>query len=945
MKSLKKAKNTSEQQRSQSLLQDKLTNAFLLLGKKFAEAKSPYEVGRIALEEAESMFGWDAAYLNLYSEDEDLVYSVVTFDTVDGKQEEYRNEFEGSAPSPITRLVLEKGAQRFGEDDWERLRVMGTSPFGDTGRFSRSMLFAPVRSREKKVAILSIQSYDPDIYSEEHLRIFQSLADYCGGALDRTYAEYSLRQSEELFRLVSEQIPSVLWTVNDQFEFTMVSGRGLSPLSIKADRLRGSSLNDFVEKYRVRGPLLDKHNLAIEGIAGSYEMSIGERVFHCHIEPFWGPDGQQIGCLQVAHDITTNKKAEVELRRSREQLEQMINERTQDLQNALSLLRATLEATTDGIIVTDIYGRIVDHNQIAQRMLDINHRSGRDLRRLISSLLVIPDRFEEAFRLLERNEGAETSELLDLKDGRILECNSKPQKMDDTFHGRVWSFRDITRRHQAEERLAKSEAIYRQAIENADGVTYRRYLGDRGYDFVSSGIEDVLEISPEQFSRDEFVRLIYETEMIGKGDFNTLEEYEEAFIEGRVSQYRLDHRVFTPTGKEKWITDSAIPLRDEITGKVIGSLGIIQDITVRKRTELEAREQQASEVKELQSENEFLKKQLLQKSENIHPAFTDIITKNDKMHLIFRYIESIAPSDQVVLIQGETGVGKEMMARAVHEVSEREGEFVPVNVAGLDDDIFTDTLFGHKRGSFTGAATERKGLVETAREGTLFLDEIGDLNPSSQVKLLRLLQEREFYQIGSDKPSQSTARIIVATNKDLDEVIKDGRFRQDLFYRLQTHRIIVPPLRQRPEDIPPLLDHFIERAAESLGKKKPTVPQELYNLLQTYYFPGNVRELQSIVFDAVSKHTSRMMSMKVFQERIRESQEEERRSVNGDGETLQSVPVRFSDERLPTIKEATELLIQEALARASENQSLASQLLGISQQALSQRLKRQKNSQ
>ncbi|MEJ2200464.1 MAG: sigma-54 dependent transcriptional regulator, partial [Desulfuromonadaceae bacterium] len=186
-----------------------------------------------------------------------------------------------------------------------------------------------------------------------------------------------------------------------------------------------------------------------------------------------------------------------------------------------------------------------------------------------------------------------------------------------------------------------------------------------------------------------------------------------------------------------------------------------------------------------------------------HPdKFAEIITADTKMHAIFKYLEAIINSPEPVLITGESGVGKELIARAVHRLARPKGPLVALNVAGLDDTVFSDTLFGHFRGAFTGADKIRAGMIDQARGGVLFLDEIGDLSPESQVKLLRLLQEGEYFPLGSDIPKQSDARIVVATNQDLKQLQAEGRFRKDLYYRLMVHHVHIPPLRDRKEDIP-----------------------------------------------------------------------------------------------------------------------------------------------
>ena len=318
-----------------------------------------------------------------------------------------------------------------------------------------------------------------------------------------------------------------------------------------------------------------------------------------------------------------------------------------------------------------------------------------------------------------------------------------------------------------------------------------------------------------------------------------------------------------------------------------------------------------------------------------HPeVFRSIITRNHRAHAIFRFIESIGPTAETVLITGETGTGKELFAEAIHAVSALRGPLVKVNSAGLDDSVFADTLFGHTKGAYTGADSDRKGLVQQANSGTLFLDEIGDLSAASQIKLLRLLESREYYPLGSDLPRTTSARFVIATHRLLPDLVAGQHFRRDLYYRLQTYEIRIPPLRERRDDLPLLIDHFHGRAVEQLGRKKLAVPPELLTLLETYDFPGNVRELRSMIFNAVSRQREKMLSLQPFREAM---------GYTGGEIHLPAAEQAFSfPEKLPTLKGMTGRLIEEALSRAKGNQAIAAGLLGITPQALSKRLKRRK---
>ncbi len=349
----------------------------------------------------------------------------------------------------------------------------------------------------------------------------------------------------------------------------------------------------------------------------------------------------------------------------------------------------------------------------------------------------------------------------------------------------------------------------------------------------------------------------------------------------------------------------------------------------------------AIRFREKTEEIESLKRKLLNKELEYPQAFTKIITQNEKMKSIFQYMEAIAKTSEPILITGETGVGKELIAQSLHNLSERKGKFVTTNVAGLDDQMFSDTLFGHKKGAFTGALSDRAGLIEKASGGTLFLDEIGDLQPVSQVKLLRLLQENEYYPLGADEPKYAETLIVVATNRNLFEMQQKGEFRKDLFYRLNVHRINPIPLRERLDDLPLLVDFFLEQSARTLGKSKPTAPQELVTLLSTYDFPGNIRELQAMIFDAVSTHKSKILSLDSFKNAISKNQNFFDTKSESSSKSSKGL-VTFGDQ-LPTLKQVQNELIDEAMERAKGNQSIAARLLGVTRQALSRRLKNDKD--
>jgi len=356
------------------------------------------------------------------------------------------------------------------------------------------------------------------------------------------------------------------------------------------------------------------------------------------------------------------------------------------------------------------------------------------------------------------------------------------------------------------------------------------------------------------------------------------------------------------------------------------------------RTRLVTAVRKALEWRELNGELWAMGRRVLDRAALENPeAFSKLVTNSNSMLAIFQYVEAVAGTNRPVLIMGESGTGKELLARAIHESSDRRGAMVTVNAAGLDDALFSDTLFGHKKGAFTDAHVDRLGLVERAAGGTLFLDEIGDLAPASQVKLLRLLQEREYYQLGSDVTHSTDARVVAATCVDLGKRIENGRFRRDLFFRLMAHQVTLPPLRDRREDLMPLTRVLLLEAARELGRDIPRIPKELNSLLSLYDFPGNVRELHSLVFDALSRTSGNILNLATFRNLVhgKNALDVPSSELDLDYDGLVELIGHF-----PTMKEITDTVIAAALEKAGGNQSLASRMLGVNQSTLSRRIAR-----
>jgi two-component system response regulator PilR (NtrC family) len=264
--------------------------------------------------------------------------------------------------------------------------------------------------------------------------------------------------------------------------------------------------------------------------------------------------------------------------------------------------------------------------------------------------------------------------------------------------------------------------------------------------------------------------------------------------------------------------------------------------------ELRLKIRQHLESHRLKQENVLLKKALKTRYE-----FSNIIGRSEPMLEVFRMVETIAKTTSTVLITGESGTGKDLVARAIHYNSlRRERPFVALNCGGVPETLLESELFGHMRGAFTGADTNKKGLIEVAEGGTVFLDEIGETTTTMQVKLLRVLQDRRFRRLGGTEEVQADIRVIAATNQDLEKAVASGRFREDLFYRINVIRMHLPPLRERKDDVPLLAEHFLSKYAEQMKKPVRTVAQEALPLLQMYGWPGNVRELENVIERAVA---------------------------------------------------------------------------------------------
>jgi PAS domain S-box-containing protein len=403
----------------------------------------------------------------------------------------------------------------------------------------------------------------------------------------------------------------------------------------------------------------------------------------------------------------------------------------------------------------------------------------------------------------------------------------------------VGAVTDISAAKQAEDRIRQSERELGQILDFApqqvavlgpDRDRTRLYTNQAALDYFDMTLEEWRSGDRRRFFHpDDWERLMGEAQ--------------SKFLSGLPHESEV--RLLRKDGKYRWFLFRWSPLRDE-QGRLVRWYVAGTDIEDRKQAE-----------ERLQNENLALREEIDQAS-----MFEEIVGSSKTLRKVLTQVAKVAPTDSTVMILGETGTGKELIARAIHNRSNRSTRaFVRINCAAVPASLIAAELFGHEKGAFTGAVQRRAGRFESAHGGTIFLDEIGELPPETQITLLRVLQEREFERVGGGQPISVDVRVLAATNRDLNAAIAAGTFRKDLFYRLNVFPIQIPALRERPDDIPILVEYFIERYAKKVGKRIKTIGKQTLELFQAYDWPGNIRELQNVVERAVVLCDGEMFSV------------------------------------------------------------------------------------
>jgi PAS domain S-box-containing protein len=528
-------------------------------------------------------------------------------------------------------------------------------------------------------------------------------------------------------------------------------------------------------------------------------------------------------------DVTGRKRAMIELRASEERFSKAFHRNPQPM-SITTVAEGRYLDVNDSFLVMSGYSReeVIGRTSLELRVWDSPEKRAEFIKQMLERRSVV--NVETTFHTKDRR-------------SRILLSSAEPLDLAGEKCLIVASS-DVTERVQAQQALRESEERFRNMADTAPVMIWVSqedrlctYFNQQWLDFTGHAMEEelghgwVAGVHPEDQAQ-------------------CLETFAKAF-ESR-QPFSMEFRLRRSDNVFRWVIDAGTP-RFSAAGELLGYIGSCWDITDRKESEaalvstlgelVKANEEVSRLKDQLQDENIYLKEEI-----SLERDFGEIVGESDALKYVLFKIQQVAPTESTVLITGETGTGKELVARAIHDASgRRERPLVRVNCGALSPTLIESELFGHEKGAFTGASTRKIGRFELADGATIFLDEIGELPPELQVKLLRVIQEGEFERLGSSRTTKVDVRIIAATNRNLEADVKKGLFREDLWYRLNVFPISVPPLRQRREDIPLLVEHFLRRFANKLGKVITSVSPATLDNLRNYSWPGNVRELANVI--------------------------------------------------------------------------------------------------
>ncbi len=678
--------------------------------------------------------------------------------------------------------------------------------------------FSHYRWQAKNGRTLWVESYLNPIFDED--RKVVGLRGVTLDVTERKSAEEKLSQARERSAAILRAIPDLIFLQTADGVYLDCHAPDPKKLLLAPEEFVGRNMCDvlppdlaeiFVDLFRLameeKTPQIVEYKLFLDNAEHWFESRLVRT-------------GENI--LSVVRDITDRKRALTELRASEERFGKAFRANPQPM-SITTIDDGRYVDVNDSFLAMSGYlrGEVIGHTSLELGVWG----SPQERNDLITDLL-------EHGSIVNRETRFHT------KSGSIRILLSSAESL--SLGGErcvLMASSDVTERVQAQEALRESEQRFRNMADTApvmiwvaDTDKMCTYFNQQWLDFTGRSMEQELGIGwvegvhPEDNQR-------------------CLEIYQSAFDARQ--PFRLEYRLRHMDGLFRWVFDSGTP-RFSANREFLGYIGSCVDITDRKESEeaLRVAHEELSRLKnQLQQENIYLKEEI-----SLSQDFGDIVGQSDALKYVLFKIEQVAPTETTVLISGETGTGKELVARAIHKASNRSNRpLVRVNCAALAASLIESELFGHEKGAFTGASARKIGRFELADGATIFLDEIGELPLELQVKLLRVIQEGEFERLGSSKTIKVDVRIIAATNRNLEQDVKRGNFREDLWYRLNVFPITVPPLRHRPEDIAPLVEHFAALFAKKLGKIITSVSPISLKSLRDYSWPGNVRELANVI--------------------------------------------------------------------------------------------------
>jgi PAS domain S-box-containing protein len=723
--------------------------------------------------------------------------------------------------------------------------VVIASPTEET-RFARVMklyrdsgvqsgVVLPLTTAHRRLGGLAFGSEQASAYSEEHVKYLSIVADHVALAVDNALRDEEQRRGE-MFLAEGERLSrtgSWLWRPSkNELHWSQQHYRlfGLDPTETKPsielfwkhvhpdDR---TTIEQTVNRA-IREKRDFEHEFRVIATDGSIKHVHG--IGHAIVSK----SGELIEFIGTTMDITDRRRIEEDLRIQKAHFERLF------------------ELAPEAIVLRDIDNRILRVNKEFTKLFGytVDEAVGKNV-----NSLIVPDELccesEELRDALRRGERINADLIRSRKDGTRLNVSFvaaavKSGGSDPEIYG---IYRDITGRKQAEEKLRRSEAYLAEGQKLTHTGSWARSVpsGELYWSQESLRIFG-FDLENPRTTVEAFLNRVHPEDRA-----SVLHTIEDSILHR--ADFERDYRIVLNDGAVRYIHVIGHPVIDA-SGILTEFVGTHVDVT-EQRESSEALEKAFEEIKQLKDqlyqENLALREEIDETS-----MFEEIIGKSAALRKVLAQVETVAATDSTVIIYGETGTGKELIARAIHNLGGRASQaFVKLNCAAIPTGLLESELFGHEKGAFTGAIAQRIGRFELANHGTVFLDEIGEISLELQPKLLRVLQEREFERLGSSRTLRTNARLIAATNRDLSAMVAEQKFRSDLFYRLEVFPIHVPPLRDRKEDIPLLVRHFVQLYSRQLGKSIDSVPAATMTALCEYQWPGNIRELQNVIERAV----------------------------------------------------------------------------------------------